>query len=135
MIKLKESNGELIYFRLAVLVSVISFFGFLTCSIYSQNKSNRLVDVYQEVVKTHKENRTKGEIDPSIEKIFEESYYEGLSSIRKDIADLRISSDRYLALSFTIPIVTLFLFYGGRWVILGKLRPLIPKHTERIDPR
>jgi len=138
MIRLKELNGELIFFRLAVLVAMTSFLVFLACSIYSQYEKIRSEDSYSEIMKMQTKGRTERKIacekEPRgpfcqgpLKTAFEEGEREILESILIHTADLRRLSSYYLKLSYSMPLIALFLFYGGRWVILGKLRPLIPR--------
>ncbi len=133
---------ELMFFRMAILLSVTSLLGFNIYSAYCGYKAGEARQSAVELsgksfftLMSDCKKRTKDSpdwlvaafCDPEVIKSDEKMWADAQESAVTDMRMYGEKENLYSQLSYYIPLITIFLFYGGRWIILGKLRPLIPK--------
>lgn len=112
-------HREIVLFRLVLVISAVSF---LLCSlgaVHSHFQAESWQQEAQESLKAMKEAKYTQDwwmqsFDTSVEA-------GGMYSKRSALL---------LRLACIVPAISIFLFYAGRWILLGRLRPLWPLKRE-----
>ena len=120
-------NKEVVYFRLALLVSGISLAGCGTYSAYSfyqEEQCKYAIDNIAEQIRYCDERKSS---DDDCREIVPRSYQkERLVQYRDSLNE---QGEFFGLLAFLISSGTLLLFYALRWVFLGKVKPFWIRET------
>lgn len=124
---------ELQLFRLTILVVVVSVVGFGSYSGYSFYRAMG----WQELVQDNEKRFEKAVVDCDKEgnsphvwcesKTYWKEQSDYAASVRDDYSE---QAELTLRLSWVVPLLSLFIFYSLRWVIRGKLFPLLPRNDQ-----
>ena len=125
----RQMKRELIFFRLFLLISLISIFCFGAFSGYCFSKTS---EYHQNAMFWY------DMMDPESQAMLGMTRAGNPSPLQEQCEerwDLAVKyRDKYyhrawlfLHLAYILPIISMFCFYSVRWVILGRLRPLWPK--------
>lgn len=127
-------KNEIIFFRLMLLIATASFGGFGGSALYYFYDAEEAHSYVRQWSKDYGQKITAcGKSHPYSDVDFD--ICKGNFAFLKEGLDS--SADHYNAslekysfffnLAYIIPAVAIFLYYGGRWVLFGRLRPFIPR--------
>lgn len=123
---------EVVFFRALLLVFIASFIGFGALAIHYDHKasfwgdsmSRKMNESLQARIRCEQALR-EGIVQPYSCKMIKE-WEEAGDEAQKITYFFGEKSDLFATLALAVPLFCVFAFYGGRWAVSGRVKPLWP---------
>ena len=125
---------EVVFFRALLLVSVATLIGFGVLAIYYDREASSWGDLRAQLMNEKLQARIRCEkaIRDGVAEFanyscnFSKNWKEAIENAENKSYFYGEKSSLFTTLALAVPLFCLFAFYGGRWAVSGRLKPLWP---------
>lgn len=125
---------EVVFFRALLLVSVATLIGFGVLAIYYDREASSWGDLRAQLMNEELQAQIRCEkaIRDGVAEFanyscdFSKNWKETIENTENKAYFYGEKSNLFTAFAWAVPLFCLFAFYGGRWAVSGRLKPLWP---------